>query len=143
MSSKTKIIVLHMKEIIYTLVFAALAILLILLLIVMFRPDPKKTAAETSKYIPGVYTCALTVNNTDLEVEVTVDESRINSIRFANLSESVAAMYPLMQPSIEEIAGQILERQSLDDIRYSSDSPHTSQLILDAIGSALKKARAS
>lgn len=42
MSSKTKIIVLHMKEIIYTLVFAALAILLILLLIVMFRPDPKK-----------------------------------------------------------------------------------------------------
>ena len=33
MKSKTKIIVLHMKEIIYTIIFAALGILLILLLI--------------------------------------------------------------------------------------------------------------
>ena len=39
MGSKTKIIVLHMKEIIYTAVFAALGILLIILLAVMFRPD--------------------------------------------------------------------------------------------------------
>lgn len=39
MGSKTKIVVLHMKEIIYTAVFAALAILLIVLLVVMFKPD--------------------------------------------------------------------------------------------------------
>ncbi len=39
MSSKTKIVVLHMKEIIYTVIFAVLAIVLILLLIFMFRPD--------------------------------------------------------------------------------------------------------
>ena len=38
MSSKTKIVVLHMKEIIYTVIFAVLAIVLILLLIFMFRP---------------------------------------------------------------------------------------------------------
>lgn len=38
MKSKTKIIVLHMKEIIYTIIFAALGILLILLLILMFHP---------------------------------------------------------------------------------------------------------
>ncbi len=40
MSSKTKIVVLHMKEIIYTVIFAVLAIVLILLLIFMFRPGP-------------------------------------------------------------------------------------------------------
>ena len=39
MGSKTKIIVLHMKEIIYTAVFAALGILLIVLLVIMFRQD--------------------------------------------------------------------------------------------------------
>ena len=39
MSSKTKIVVLHMKEIIYTVIFAVLAIILILLLIFMFRPE--------------------------------------------------------------------------------------------------------
>jgi len=38
MKSKTKIIVLHMKEIVYTIIFAVLGILLILLLILMFHP---------------------------------------------------------------------------------------------------------
>ena len=55
MKSKTKIIVLHMKEIIYTIIFAALGILLILLLILMFYPkeqsaksDPQCCIAETN-----------------------------------------------------------------------------------------------
>ena len=38
MSSKTKIVVLRMKEIIYTAIFIGFGILLILLLLVMFRP---------------------------------------------------------------------------------------------------------
>ena len=38
MSSKTKIVVLHMKELIYTGIFAALGILFIILLIIMFLP---------------------------------------------------------------------------------------------------------
>ena len=54
MGSKTKIIVLHMKEIIYTAVFAALGILLIILLIVMFRPGGKDKSADAKKqYTPG------------------------------------------------------------------------------------------
>ena len=74
MGSKTKIIVLHMKEIIYTAVFAALGILLIILLIVMFRPGGKDKSADAKKqYTPGVYTSTLTLNNTNLEVEVSVD----------------------------------------------------------------------
>lgn len=142
MSSKTKIIVLHMKEIIYTVIFAALTILLILLLIFMFRPDNKE-ARQDARYIPGVYTSDVTLNNTALEVEVTVDDSHINSIRFSNLDESVAAMYPLVQPAIEDIAEQIYDSQSLENIQYSSDSPYTSQLILQAVKDALEKARTS
>lgn len=48
MSSKTKIVVLHMKEIIYTVIFAALALLLILLLVFMFLPNKMnlKTASK-------------------------------------------------------------------------------------------------
>ena len=55
MKSKTKIIVLHMKEIVYTIIFAVLGILLILLLILMFHPkeqspepDPQCCIAETN-----------------------------------------------------------------------------------------------
>lgn len=141
MSSRTKIVVLHMKEIIYTAIFAALGILLIVLLFIMFRPGGTQNGAvETKQYNPGVYTSTLTLNNANLEVEVAVDESRINSIRFSNLDEAVTTMFPLIQPAIEDIADQIYETQSLDDIALSEDTPYTSQIILDAIKEAVGKA---
>ncbi|MGF0101440.1 FMN-binding protein [Bariatricus sp. SGI.019] len=143
MSSKTKIVVLHMKEIIYTLIFAALAVILILLLVFMFLPKYKEAKSNEAKYMPGVYTSTLSLNNTALEVEVTVDESHINSIRFSNLDESISAMYPLIQPTIEDIAEQIYNNQSLDNIQYSEDNPYTSQMIVNAIEEALKKAETS
>ena len=143
MGSKTKIIVLHMKEIIYTAIFAVLAILLILLLAFMFLPKDTKTSQTANHYNPGVYTSTLSLNNTNLEVEVTVDESHINSIRFSNLDESVTTMFPLIQPSMEEIADQICRSQSLENIALSEETPYTSQVILNAISDALKKAEAN
>lgn len=140
MSSKTRIVVLHMKEIIYTLIFVALGILLILLLTFMFFPRNKTSASNKEKYVPGVYTSTVTLNNTSLEVEVTVDSSHINSIRFSNLDDSVTTMYPLIQPTLEDIAVQICESQSLENISYSSDNPYTSQIIINAIEKALEKA---
>jgi len=140
MSSKTKIVVLHMKEIIYTTVFVILGILLILLLVFMFAPWGKKDSVTEQKYTSGVYTSSLTLNSTALEVEVTVDESHINSIRFANLDETITTMYPLIQPTLEEIADQVYEQQSLDNIILSEDNPYTSQVITNAISDALNKA---
>ena len=107
MSSRTKIVVLHMKEIIYTAIFAALALLVIVLLIFMFGTGKKDSAVKNEKqYTPGTYTSTLTLNNTNLEVEVSVDAYKINSIRFSNLDETVTTMFPLIQPAIEEIAEQ-------------------------------------
>ena len=140
MSSRTKIVVLHMKEIIYTVVFATLAILLIILLLFMFLPKNKEAGSIEEKYMPGVYTSTVTLNNTALEVEVTVDESHINSIRFSNLDETVATMFPLIQPAIEDIAEQVYEKQSLDNIEYSEEYPYTSQILTSAIDEALEKA---
>ena len=141
MGSKTKIVVLHMKEIIYTGIFIFLGILLIILLLFMFRSG-KVSDSEKSvqKYNPGIYTSTLTLNNTTLEVEVSVDETQIQSIRFSNLDETVMTAYPLIQPAIEEIADQIYETQSLNEITLSSEMPYTSQLILEAILEAVEKA---
>lgn len=141
MGSKTKIVVLHMKEIVYTGIFLALGILLIILLLFMFRSE-KATDTDKSlqKYNPGIYNSTLTLNNTTLEVEVSVDSTQIQSIRFSNLDESVTTAYPLIQPAIEEIADQIYETQSLNEITLSSEMPYTSQLILDAILEAVEKA---
>ena len=142
MSSKTKIVVLHMKEILYTAIFAVLAIVLILLLVFMFLPKEKGTKDAEQQYMPGVYTSTMTLNNTDLEVEVTVDDSHINSIRFSNLDETVTTMFPLIQPAIEDIAEQVYKQQSLENIEFSDDNPYTSQIIVNAIDDALKKAAA-
>ena len=47
MSSKTKIVVVHMKELIYTGIFILLGIVLIVLLISMFTPEkPEPKAVE-------------------------------------------------------------------------------------------------
>ena len=111
-----------------------------LLLIFMFRPEHRSASKDNQIYTPGIYTSDITLNNTALEVEVTVDESHINSIRFTNLNESITTMYPFIEPAIEDIAEQVYKKQSLDNIQYSSDTPYTSQLIVQAIETALKKA---
>ena len=143
MSSKTKIVVLHMKEIIYTVLFVVLGIFLILLLVFMFSGKDKKTTASKQQYTPGVYTSTVSLNNNNLEIEVAVDSSHINSIRFVNLDETVTTMYPLIQPALEDIAEQIYSSQSLNDINYPEDNPYTSQVIVNAISEALDKAAPS
>ena len=141
MSSKTKIVVLHMKEIIYTAVFVALGILLIILLAFMFFPKKEKAVDSKQQYTPGIYTSTVSLNSTNLEVEVVVDSTHINAIRISNLDETVATMYPLVQPTVEYIAEQIYETQSLEDISYNEDSPYTSQIIIHAIEDALSKGK--
>lgn len=147
MSSKTKIVVLHVKELIYTGIFALLGILFIILLIIMFLPKHEKESAvstmtqtSTNTYVPGVYTTSLILNDNVVEIEVTVDEENINSIRLVNLDEAVTTMYPLIQPSFEDLANQIVENQSLEGITYADDSKYTSMILLNAITASLEKA---
>lgn len=149
MSSKTKIVVLHMKELIYTGIFVLLGILFIILLVIMFLPDKEKPKSSTetltetgviSGYIPGVYTTSLTLNNHTVDVEVVVDESSITSVRLINLDEAVATMYPLIQPSFDSIALQLQSGQSLDTITYEPETKYTTLVLLDAVRSCLEKA---
>ncbi len=142
MSSKTKIVVLRMKEIIYTAIFIGLCILLVMLLFIMFRP--KKDAPASSDrvlYIPGVYSAALTLGSQEINVEVTVDSDEITSISMVPLSDSVATMYPLVQPSLDNLTKQICKTQSLKNLTYPDETRYTSQALLSAIERALKKAK--
>jgi uncharacterized protein with FMN-binding domain len=145
MSSKTKIVVIQLKELIYTAIFVVLGILLILLLIFMFLPKNHKDDAEpsSSQYIPGVYSSSLTLGENPVEIEVTVDSDHINSIRTVNLNETVTTMFPLLEPSLNSLSEQILQTQSLENISFSDDNKYTSSLLLNAIKEALSKAEVS
>lgn len=146
MSSRTKIVVLHMKEIIYTVLFAAFVILLVILLFIMFRSKQAKEAAPTSAevstdlYVPGVYSATVALSDTSFDVQVTVDANHINSIELVNASEAVETMYPLMEPALSDLADQIIETQSIENITSAEESKYTSALLLDAIRTALAKA---
>lgn len=133
-----------MKELIYTAIFVVLGILLILLLIFMFLPDKegKEAAAETVQYVSGIYSSPIQLGENAIGVEVVIDNNRINAISIVNMSESVAAMYPLVQPALDGISQQIYETQSLDNITYPAENQHTAEVLLDAIEHALEKAKA-
>ncbi len=143
MSSKTKIVVLRMKEIIYTAIFLGVALFLITICIIMFRPGKAagSPTAGAALYTPGVYTSALPLGNETVNLEVTVNSDRITSIALVPLSEAVATMYPLMQPSMEELSAQIIRSQSTQGLTYPSTSRYTSQALVNAIDTALDKAR--
>ncbi len=147
MSSKTKIVVLHMKEIIYTGIFVVLTILMIILLLIMFHPDKnKETAAittsttEQDRFVAGVYTTPIELNDNSFDVQVTVEPDRITSIELVNVSETTTAMYPLMEPAIEDLESQILSSQSADNIVFNDENKYTSMLLLEAVKTALGKA---
>ena len=102
MSSKTKIIVLHMKEVVYTAVFLALALILLVVFLIMFsgkKDSAKKpsvttaASAENARYIPGIYTSTISLGNQTFDVQVNVEQDRITAISLNNLSETTAAMY--------------------------------------------------
>ncbi len=140
MSSKTKIIIMKKRELIYTAIFAALGITLLVLLFLMFRPQNSTPSQSTraAAYVPGVYSTPVTLNNNVMDLQVIVDAGHINSIRLVNLSEASAAMFPLMQPALDKIAVQVCDTQSTSNIYYEASSQYTSQMLLQAIDEALK-----
>ena len=141
MSSKTKIIVLHMKEVVYTILFLILAILFGVLLFFMFGSGKNQAqSGKASKYAPGIYRSSISLNGNTFDMEVSLDADRIASIDLVNLSESTSAMFPLMEPALESLSSQIYSSQSLENLKYPQDQKYTSLVLLNAIEDALKKA---
>lgn len=142
MSSKTKIIVLHMKEVIYTAIFILFAIILGIILFFMFGPGKSlvTNSNDTDRYTPGIYRTSVNLNNNNFDVEVTVDSNRIQAIDLVNLSESTAAAYPLMEPALDSLATQIYSLQSTENLQYADEQKYTSQLLIQAIDNSIAKA---
>lgn len=140
--SKTRIVVIQLKEIVYTAIFVGLGILLILLLVFMFLPKNKDKASSHAQYVPGVYTHEITIGETPLNVEVVVDSNHINSVTVANLSDSVTTMYPLVEPALDDIANQLQNNVSLEDLVLSQDCKYTQLLLIQGVECALLKAAA-
>lgn len=156
MSGKTKIFVLHMKEVIYTGIFIFLGLIFLVLLAIMFLP---KTAAvnssmetaesqdtssgqppATSEYTPGIYAATLEVSGSNLEMQVVLEESGITDVSFTYLDEAIETMYPLFTPVLENISSQLKNGTSLADITYEDSQKYTATILLDTIETILEQA---
>ena len=142
MSSKTKIIVLHMKEVVYSAIFLVLLIILGVLIFFMFGSGKSQAVStgSNSRYTPGVYRTSIQLNSNTFDVEVTVDADRIQAIHLSNLSESTSAMFPLVEPVLDSLSSQIYSSQSLENLSYPSDQKYTSAMLIQAIKEAVGKA---
>ncbi|SFR56497.1 hypothetical protein [Anaeromicropila populeti] len=141
--SKTKIVIIQLKEIVYTAIFVGLGILLILLLIFMFLPKSKdnKVAENESQYIPGVYTSQITIGDNSLNIEVVLDENHINAVTVSNLDDTITTMYPLVVPALETIQTQLCNNVTIDEVVISDDCKYTQMLLLDGVETAIEKAK--
>lgn len=151
MRSNHTILVFKMRNLLYTLLLFFLVSLLILCLILMFtrqdsqkqegRPQTEDTEPVQSQiastYRSGIYTSELTLGDSSVDVEVTVDHDQIKAIRLVNLSEATAASFPLVTPSLQNLTEQILNTQSLDGLTCPQEHQYTSQILLSAVAEAL------
>ena len=101
------------------------------------------TSSAQNLYVPGIYSSTLLLGNANVELQVAVDKNHINSITLTNLDESITTLYPLMSPTLSELASIILSEQSIDNISYGTENRYTSMLLMQAITEALDKAAAS
>lgn len=152
MSSNTKILVLHSKTLLTTLLLLFAGILITILLFSAFstpsqdnqnieQPIPSKASPTTeTAYIPGVYSTCVKLGSAHAEIKVYLDANHINHIELVHLDESIATMYPLMSPLLDELATKVINAQSVDNITYSTENKYTSLILLNAINNTLNKA---
>lgn len=161
MSSKTKILVLKSRHLIWTCVIFVLLVLFIVLLATVLGSDKTKkqlplksgTSAVSSSadvydtslntsYIPGCYAASVTLGENEVNILVYVDKNKISSIRIKNLAQSVATLYPMVPSVFDSLCSQILTSQNINGVTYSDSTQYTAELLLNAIARALSQAYA-
>ena len=130
--------VIQLKELIFTLIFVILGILIILFLLSLFSDN--EDSETTSSYVPGTYSTSLTIGSIPMEMSVKVDSERIVDVALTPASESVETMYPLLDSSVSSLREQLLSLQDASQIAVSADSQYTYTVLMDAVNTALAKA---
>lgn len=142
MSNQTKIIVIRQKNLFIGLFVALAVILLILYFVMNIKTDTgEPDINEFPTYTAGVYSSTILLNGNPIEIRVTMDNNLIHDITTANVSDSIETVFPLFDSCFEEIASQVINNNSTDNITYSEGNQYTSTVLLEAIKSAINKAR--
>lgn len=139
--SHTKIMVIKRKELFLTILLSVIVLLLLTFLFFLFAPKKEETSDAGHMYRPGTYSSTFTLGENELSLSIRVTENAVTSIEITNLSEAVTTMYPLVEPSLQNISGQLQNGIEISEITISENSRYTELLLLNAIDAALAPAR--
>ena len=141
MGTNTKIIVLHSRKILYGAIFAFVflcAVTLFLVLSAQNKTGQNEGLSETGMYEAGVYSSIFSLGENHMEICVYLDTDHINGISLSYLDDYVETMYPLMQPTFQDLAAQIVTTQNLSEVSYPIEQKYTSIALLREIYRALQ-----
>lgn len=156
MSGKTKIVVLKMREVLTSLLFVAIGVVLVVFLITTFakknqdkldklpevdNPELQEGNLEGALYIPGTYSTEVVLGKENVTLSVTVEKDAISSVALSEKTEAVDTLYPLLEPTLADINEQLAETGSLEGVSSSTDNRYTSMVLLQAIEASVNQAK--
>lgn len=150
--SKTKIVVVKLRELLLTAALVVLGIAILLTVVALISIDKEGTphpeipsdasngSSVSALYYPGVYTTTMKMNDTAIHLELVCDKNHITSVRLINLDEAVKTMYPLLTPALEDLELQLSRDVPVEELEFTEGSTYTQTFLIEAIEQVLAKA---
>lgn len=133
---RTRFMVIKLKELIKTVLFAVIGAVIIIMLIILLVPDK-----SDSRYNAGTYTTNVEIGEKTAAVTMTFTKNKITDVSFVPDDDMLAVFYPLAETAADSVCKQILENQSAENIALSDEYAVTGQLVADAVEACINRAK--
>lgn len=133
---RTRFMVIKLKELIKTVLFAVIGAIIIIMLIILLVPDK-----SDSRYNAGTYTTNVEIGEKTAAVTMTFTKNKITDVSFVPDDDMLAVFYPLAETAADSVCKQILENQSTENIALSDEYAVTGQLVADAAEACINRAK--
>ena len=91
-------------------------------------------------YRDGTYEAELPLGQGTASVSVEIRDGRIADVTVTDDAETVSVMYPMVEDAAEEVAQQVVQNQSVENITVADTHTYSAQAVLDAVSACLEDA---
>ena len=135
----TKFVVVKLRELLKTAVFAILGVIILLGLIHFFLHMGSEESA--GGYRDGTYEAELSLGAQQASVQVEIADGKITDVAMIDEREAIAVLYPAVETAMEEVRAQVLQKQSAEGVTVSSQHTYSAQVLLDGIAACVEEAQ--
>lgn len=136
----TKFVVVKLREVVKTAIFAVLGLVILIGLITFFLKMGGGEESGQALYQDGTYEGELQRGNTKSTVAVTVRKGKIKDVSLTKQDDAFAVMYPLMETAVKEVKEDVVKKQSAA-VDEGKEYTYSAQAILDVVQECLAEAK--